>query len=309
MANLTTVNKISIAELAVYTPALAIAFLLSWRHGFGRNAGWLYLIIFSVARLLGAALQLATIDQPTNTGLLTGAATLQNVGLSPLLLTALGLLGRVIESARHGSGSAELLPSPRILRLVQTVVLVGLILGIVGGVKLGVKVSDAAADAARTGRPFAYPPTPTESTAGLALLVAGFGLLAGATALCALHVRSAERGERRLLGAVAAALPFILVRVIYSCMSTFANNPDFRQFGGSGGDTAASYLIGMAVVMEMVAVAIFEGVGLTLRRIPKGERKTVDANIPMGRYGGRRRREGRRVAAYEGQESGVSHHV
>src|SRR4051794_5663872 len=101
MAPLTEINRIEIAEIVVYSPALLIAIFLASRHGFRRNAGWLYLILFSLVRILGAALGLAALHDPTNTGLQTGAATQQTIGLSPLILSALGLLGRVLESIQQ----------------------------------------------------------------------------------------------------------------------------------------------------------------------------------------------------------------
>jgi hypothetical protein len=50
---------VSIAEIVFYVPSLCIAGLLAFRHGLGRNAGWLFLIIFCLARIIGPAIQLA----------------------------------------------------------------------------------------------------------------------------------------------------------------------------------------------------------------------------------------------------------
>jgi len=308
MAVLTILNRISIAEICVYTPFLLIALLLSSRHGFGRNAGWLYLILFSVIRILGSALALATLNDPTNVGLATGAATLQTIGLSPLILTMLGLLGRVLESVRH---NRKTLLDPRALRFVQTLVLVGLVLGIVGGVRFG---SDAAAAATRAARGGGYvaPAIRTESKAGLGLMVAGYAILAVATVLVGAQVRAAEPGEKRLLGAVAAALPFVLVRLVYSCIGTFGGpDANFRALGAGGaGPLYADYFLGMAVIMEMAAVAVIEGVGLTLRAVPKGERTTFAQSVPLGRMRAARRVDAHKAGEHRGyaheQESGVS---
>lgn len=38
---LSEANSIAIAELVVYTPALAVAIFLSIKHGFGRSSGYL----------------------------------------------------------------------------------------------------------------------------------------------------------------------------------------------------------------------------------------------------------------------------
>lgn len=87
---------VSIAILVFYFPALAIAIFLSIRHGFRRASGWRFMIIFTLARVLGSCLELATISQPRNYSLFIGYATLINIALSPLELVAYGLLSRVI---------------------------------------------------------------------------------------------------------------------------------------------------------------------------------------------------------------------
>jgi len=300
MAVLTELNRISIASICVYTPALVIAILLSIRHGFGRSAGWMYLILFSLIRIIGSALELATINDPTNIDLIIGASTLQNIGLSPLILVMLGLAGRVLESISH---SRSTILQPRMLRLVQMLVLVGLILGIVGGSKLGGIIGKNAA----SGQPTAAYKVPTESVAGLALMIAGYGILVIATCLLATQISAAEPGEKRLLLAVAVALPFVLVRLIFSAISTFdPSNPDFRRFGGSS--RYPDLLLGMAVIEEMIAIAIFEVVGLTLRKIPKGERKTLGEAMPLGNYRGGRHQPPpqSRQPHYQQHEQGVS---
>ncbi|KAI0603301.1 hypothetical protein F4775DRAFT_533061 [Biscogniauxia sp. FL1348] len=257
---LTELNNISIAEIVVYTPALLGAIFLAVRHGFGRNAGWLYLIVFSVARILGAALQLATIADPRNTSLYVGSATLQTIGLSPLLLVQLALIARAVESASRSSphgGSSSNLVGPRQLRLVQVIVLVGLILGCIGG-------SNAGSTFAETGT---YPQATTQSRAGIALMIVGYVLLVLATVVvAATQLSRIETGERRVVLAVALSLPFILVRLAYSAESVFGANPDFNLLTGNH-----NVLLGMAVIMEMVVVAIVEAIGFTLQVRPRAE--------------------------------------
>ena len=102
-----------------YIPILAISLMLVIRHGFRRESGWIYVFIFSLgefeiklklnninnidtqfvdllARLLGAILQVsAQLVRPINTNLYLSAAILEAAGLSPLLLTTLGLVKTV----------------------------------------------------------------------------------------------------------------------------------------------------------------------------------------------------------------------
>lgn len=165
---LTELNGISIAEIVVYIPIFAIAIFLALRHGFGRNAGWLFLVIFSTVRILGAALELATISDPTNVNLYVGSFTLQTIGLSPLVLVMLAFTARLSESINR---THTTLVNTRNLRLVQLLVLVGLILGIVGGSNMASKIPTSSS---RSGSSYAVP---AESVAGLGLMIAGYGLL------------------------------------------------------------------------------------------------------------------------------------
>ncbi|KAI0901859.1 hypothetical protein F4806DRAFT_444785 [Annulohypoxylon nitens] len=245
-------NNISIAQIIIYTPALFIAVWLSFKHGFGRSAGWLYLIIFSLARIVGAAMQLATIADPTNLSLWTGAATLQNVGVSPLIMLQLGLLGRALGSIRKSTTS---LVTEKRLRLVQVLALVGLILGIVGGTQsytsTGYQVSDL-------------------SQAGTGVTIASFVLLVLSTAAVAMQLSYIEDGEKRLVLAVGLSLPFILVRLAYSGESVFGNNPDFNPLTAN-----VNIYLGMAVIMEMFVIAIVEAIGLTLHKVANNKSAPV----------------------------------
>lgn len=83
-------SGISILLLIFYLPALAIAILLTIRHGFTLSSGWRFMIIFTLARILCACFQLATINQPNNISLYVGYSVLIGVAVSPLELVAFG---------------------------------------------------------------------------------------------------------------------------------------------------------------------------------------------------------------------------
>ena len=83
-------SGVSILLLIFYLPALATAIFLSVRHGFTRSAGWRFMIIFTLARILCACFQLATINQPQNVSLYIGYSVLIGIAVSPLELVALG---------------------------------------------------------------------------------------------------------------------------------------------------------------------------------------------------------------------------
>jgi hypothetical protein len=107
-------------------------------------------------------MNLAEIKYPETAALYEGSAILNNIGFSPLTLAALGLLSRLLDSINKSHNTVI---KPNMLRIIELVVLVGLILGIVGGVN--------AADAyVKTGH---YTPG-SENKAGTALMIVSSGI-------------------------------------------------------------------------------------------------------------------------------------
>ena len=94
-------NGVSILLLIFYLPALAIAILLTIRHGFSRSSGWRFMIIFTLARILCACFELATIDQPRKVSLYVGYAVLIGIAVSPLELVAFGYVPSLQNSVWH----------------------------------------------------------------------------------------------------------------------------------------------------------------------------------------------------------------
>lgn len=266
MTNIDYRDGIAIGELVVYFPALAIAVLLAVRHGFGRSSGWFFLIVFALVRIIGSCFQLATINNPTSISLYTGAAVLQTIGLSPLELTSLGLLSRIISSINK---SHSTFIQHYHMKSIQTIAMVGLILSILGGIK-------ASDDLSSTG---VYTPQ-TLSKIAMGLFIAAFVLIVATTIILSFSISHAEHGEKRLLLAVSISLPFILVRLVYSSISLLANTTTFNSVSGN----VTVYLC-MALIMEVCVVIIYEAVGLTLRKIvetaPRGE-VTVDGTYVQG---------------------------
>jgi hypothetical protein len=90
-----TEEGIAIAEICVYVPVFILTVIVIFRHGFRRQAGWIYLAIFCVIRIAGAGFTISETQNPINKTDIEWAAILDSVGLSPLLLATIGLLKRV----------------------------------------------------------------------------------------------------------------------------------------------------------------------------------------------------------------------
>ena len=85
---------LAIAELIFYIPALAISVMVALKHGFGRSAGWFFLVVLSVSRIAGGIAQLVAVNQPTNESAQIAADVLSSIGFSTLLAAQIGLLKR-----------------------------------------------------------------------------------------------------------------------------------------------------------------------------------------------------------------------
>jgi hypothetical protein len=90
-----TLEGIAIAELVVYIPTALVTILVVLRHGFRKQLGWIYLCIFSGFRIAGAVMEISSTMNPQNLNDKEWAVILQSVGISPLLLSTLGLLKRM----------------------------------------------------------------------------------------------------------------------------------------------------------------------------------------------------------------------
>lgn len=81
-------NSVSIFLLILYLPALAIAILLTVRHGFRKSSGWHFMIIFTLIRILCMCFQLTTLNGPWHVSLHVGYSVLIGIAVSPLELVA-----------------------------------------------------------------------------------------------------------------------------------------------------------------------------------------------------------------------------
>lgn len=91
---LTPHKSLSIALIVFYTPSLAPTSFLLHKHSIGKAWGWLYLFVFAILRVTGAALQFASESIDSN-GLRLAAATLASIGVMTLLLAMLEIIENV----------------------------------------------------------------------------------------------------------------------------------------------------------------------------------------------------------------------
>jgi hypothetical protein len=87
-------HGISILEVIVYIPTFFLALWMAFHHGFKKSSGWYFFFVFSLARIIGAACYLATINAPSSVNLYITWAVCTSLGISPLILACIGLLSR-----------------------------------------------------------------------------------------------------------------------------------------------------------------------------------------------------------------------
>jgi low temperature requirement protein LtrA len=91
----TYADGIAVAEEAFYASALLLSLYVTFKHGFSKGSGWVFLTIFCIIRIVGSAAQLATINKTDPQTAETIALVCAVLGLSPLVLSTLGILARV----------------------------------------------------------------------------------------------------------------------------------------------------------------------------------------------------------------------
>ncbi|KAF7563753.1 hypothetical protein G7046_g403 [Stylonectria norvegica] len=267
MTAITLTDGLAIWELVYYIVALVGSIWVSCRHGLAKNSGWIFLAIFSTIRVISNCAQIATItaksDTPETIATITGF-----LGLSPLLLATLGILSRVFYSILKAPWG--LVFSLGAAKAVQIPAGIALILCIVGAVS------------ANSPREIVEQGT---VKAGVVLFFVVLILIALLVVGAAIGRHYTNRGEGRLLGVVAAALPVLLIRIIYSLILVFGDGPKGFTMDGSTFSVMAELL--MERIEEMVVVLMFLWAGLNQEAVPRdddGVERTKGEKI-MYRFG------------------------
>ncbi|KAL4946610.1 hypothetical protein BDV06DRAFT_218077 [Aspergillus oleicola] len=239
MGSVTYSNGISILELIVYLPSFFAASSLVYRHGVRRSGGFIFLVIFTIARIVGSSCNLATINNPS-TDLAITAAICSSIGLSPLLMTCSGLLSRANESMPRPTIPKYAFSFFRILTIAALAVTIS---GI---------TSDMTPQGLRTPN--------TEVKVGMILYIVSWAILCVLLGILSLRRLSLPGGEERTLVAVAISAPFLLIRIIYAILLWFVADDAFNAVDGN--NTAQLF---MAIFEEIIVVGVCLGVGFRLR--------------------------------------------
>jgi hypothetical protein len=143
------------------------------------------------------------------------------------------------ESVDSINPRAQLHVAVKHFRIVQISITLGLILCIVGGTS-ATSTSGGAVQ------------VPTTSKVGIILYILAYAAVCFICFLSTTNISYAGSGEKRLALVVVLALPFILVRLVYSALTVFKHDHDFNFINGS-----VVLLVVMAVMEEIVVVHLY----------------------------------------------------
>ncbi|KAI9849552.1 MAG: hypothetical protein M1838_000135 [Thelocarpon superellum] len=250
---------LAIVQLILFAPTLFLALWVCTRHGFHRRRGWIFVAIFSVLRISGAACQLATIGRD-NLSLAATAVALSSIGLSPLLFAMIGLLKRT-----HDQSSTFQLPGRAFLLFLIPILISAVLAGV--------------------GASYVFSQDPATVNTGVSLLKAESLLffltfVAVCTLIAVTYFKAhlPDPRERYILLALVASVPLLTVRFVWGLLVGFDHDdPAFSP---------VSYNViiqaFMAIGEEWVTIVLYLTAGLLAPRLPS-KRATDGENQEPGK--------------------------
>jgi len=246
---LDTRGIIAAAQLGVYIPIAVLSAYLTVRYALRRDAGWLFMLVFSLTRIAGGALIVAgeTTKNP-KPDMFIAAYIMFHAGLAVLMLSTIGFLGL---AGQHTY--SEYLHTTRMFRAVAVFAVIAMGLAIAGGI-LGTHVAPKMGHAGDILR---------KTAAAL------FGALY--LALVFVHMRCwSDRYEMRshrrsLLAGVLFALPVLGARVAYEILAAWSSSDLFGLEPSHNATLAmfqpvtgkAIYYMILGIVCEFVVAALY----------------------------------------------------
>ncbi|KAH8810730.1 hypothetical protein F5884DRAFT_875465 [Xylogone sp. PMI_703] len=221
-----------LVELVFFLIAIFPLTYCVFKHGWKGLLGWAYLEIFCILRIVSAAINISA----ENGGKVsTAVAAITRVGISPLLLAALGIL--------HESGSSIQKEVNPVLRGWTFLILHLITMGVLALVVNGNSAS-------------------MEKVKFAMLVFLSIWLVTLGLALLSFSYPRSNYGETLLIRSVLFALPSVGIRVLYSVLGAFNTS---NTFNSSTGPIAVRVLLG--VIEELSTVAIFAVAGILSRDV------------------------------------------
>ena len=228
---------LAIATLVFYILAGPFAVYISIRHGVSRSGPWYFMLLLVLVRIIGEPMTIATNGVLSSDGVSIGGYILGAIGLSPLLLMG----GALLQTVNTSLGKSNSAIDPRILRLMGLVPLAALIVSSIGSSNIYSSDPETRATAQ------------SERVAATALYLAYWGLLA--FAIFSLYRARGLLQEHRahvFFVATVISMPFLLVRLLNQCLTTFGSSQS--QQANATNIWMRAF---MASLMEFIVVIIY----------------------------------------------------
>ncbi|KZT33624.1 hypothetical protein SISSUDRAFT_1027488 [Sistotremastrum suecicum HHB10207 ss-3] len=268
--HITTRGIVSIVQIIVYLPLIALALILVFRHGFSRESGWIFLAIFSLIRIVGAALILILENESSpSSNLVTASSIVVSIGLTPLLFAVMGFLTIVAQR----SPSLHMIRSKSIFyRLLHLAITAGLILSVVSATKLS-SSSSTSSDISQANN--------FRKIAGF-IFTGAYLILVALHLFCWMNKSQVLYHRRKLLLGLSCAVPFVGVRVAYTLIGSLQSfTSNFSPINGS-----IVLYVAMSVAMEFIAIFIYVVVGISIPTdIDSDKEQILEEQIPFQAYG------------------------
>ncbi|KAJ6003375.1 hypothetical protein N7451_005922 [Penicillium sp. IBT 35674x] len=238
MTNIHSTEGLELAQIIFYAMAVLPAFVCFAAHGKHGVMGWLYVIVMCGLRLAGNGMAYHYLSTTGHAN--EAAQIISGIGLSPLLLAALGILHEANHSIQTTLPS--ILKGPSLL-LPHVAILTGIALAAASGGKSSLL------------------------EAGMIVLTIGW-LIIAAFVVMSFRASSSNlrvKDEKKLLWAIMIAMPLIGVRVIYSVAIAFVDGR------ADGGGLPVQVIFG--TIPEFIVMIAYIFAGIMTRKLASDREK------------------------------------
>ncbi|KAM6478108.1 hypothetical protein HDV62DRAFT_383171 [Trichoderma sp. SZMC 28011] len=246
-------GKLALVEVIVYVPIGLFCIYNNIRHGFRRDAGWIYLTIFTIIKIAGSIMTME-IENGKDQNLTTTAAILNTVALSPLLNASLSFLNVGLNKSRSFTRHIATALKP-----LHLLIIFGLILSVSGGISRTKTSQNSLDDGAR------------ELQAASGVFALTWVLMAFACFIYMANISLVQRSAKRLIVSVTLAMPLLCIRIVYSGLNainldTSSSTGHTSKFTPVTGDWRIYLALGLVPEFGVVLLYTICGIINSLRK-------------------------------------------